>query len=139
MDKEISFQKVINVNHKEAFEVVSNFDRYAEFIPGCSSSHLIESRHPIELGRLEFQVLGRDYFIESENTLTENSIIINQISGPFDHFKGIWIVEKKDDFSCNVNFHASFQLPFLLNAITPQSLIDSFSSKVLDSFISRLL
>ena len=139
MDKEISFEKVINVNHKEAFEVVSNFDRYAEFIPGCSSSHLIESRHPIEIGRLEFQVLGRDYFIESENTLTENSIIINQISGPFDHFKGIWIVEKKDDFSCNVNFHASFQLPFLLNAITPQSLIDSFSSKVLDSFISRLL
>ena len=139
MDKEISFEKVINVNHKEAFEVVSNFDRYAEFIPGCSSSHLIESRHPIEIGRLEFQVLGRDYFIESENTLTENSIIINQISGPFDHFKGIWIVEKKDDFSCNINFHASFQLPFLLNAITPQSLIDSFSSKVLDSFISRLL
>ena len=139
MDKEISFEKVINVNHKEAFEVVSNFDRYAEFIPGCSSSHLIESRHPIEIGRLEFQVLGRDYLIESENTLTENSIIINQISGPFDHFKGIWIVEKKDDFSCNVNFHASFQLPFLLNAITPQSLIDSFSSKVLDSFISRLL
>jgi ribosome-associated toxin RatA of RatAB toxin-antitoxin module len=139
VDKEISFEKVINVNHKEAFEVVSNFDRYAEFIPGCSSSHLIERRHPIEIGRLEFQVLGRDYFIESENTLTENSIIINQISGPFDHFKGIWIVEKKDDFSCNINFHASFQLPFLLNAITPQSLIDSFSSKVLDSFISRLL
>ena len=139
MDKEISFEKVINVNYKEAFEVVSNFERYAEFIPGCSSSHLIESRFPIEIGRLEFQVLGRDYFIESENTLTEDSIIINQISGPFDHFKGIWIVEKKDDFSCNVNFHASFQLPFLLNAITPQSLIDSFSSKVLDSFISRLL
>ena len=139
MDKEISFEKVINVNYKEAFEVVSNFDRYAEFIPGCSSSHLIESRYPIEIGRLEFQVLGRDYFIESENTLTEDSIIINQISGPFDHFKGTWIVEKKDDFSCNVNFHASFQLPFLLNAITPQSLIDSFSSKVLDSFISRLL
>lgn len=139
MDKEISFEKVINVNHKEAFEVVSNFDRYAEFIPGCSSSHLIERRHPIEIGRLEFQILGKDYFIESENTLTKNSIIINQISGPFDHFKGIWIVEKKDDFSCNVNFHASFQLPFLLNAITPQSLIDSFSSKVLDSFISRLL
>tara|TARA_B110000459_G_scaffold48988_1_gene54664 strand:- start:728 stop:1147 length:420 start_codon:yes stop_codon:yes gene_type:complete len=139
VDKEISFEKVINVNHKEAFEVVSNFDRYAEFIPGCSGSRLIERRHPIEIGRLEFQVLGTDYFIESENTLTENSIIINQISGPFDHFKGIWIVEKKDDFSCNVNFHASFQLPFLLNAITPQSLIDSFSSKVLDSFISRLL
>ena len=77
MDKEISFKKVLNVNHKEAFEVVSNFDEYAEFIPGCSGSHLIERRHPIEIGRLEFQVLGKDYFIESENTLTKNSININ--------------------------------------------------------------
>ena len=139
MDKEISFKKVLNVNHEKAFEVVSNFDKYAEFIPGCSGSRLIERRHPIEIGRLEFHVLGKDYFIESENTLAKNSIIINQISGPFDHFKGTWVVEKKDDFSCNVNFHASFQLPFLLDAIAPQSLIDSFSSKVLDSFISRLL
>ena len=77
MDKEISFEKVLNVNHEKAFEVVSNFDKYAEFIPGCSGSRLIERRHPIEIGRLEFQILGKDYFIESENTLTKNSIIIN--------------------------------------------------------------
>jgi ribosome-associated toxin RatA of RatAB toxin-antitoxin module len=138
VDKQISFERVIGVDHKKAFEVVSNFDKYAEFIPGCSGSSLIERKHPVEIGRLDFHVLGKDYFIESENTLTKNSININQITGPFDHFEGSWVVKKRDEFSCHVSFNASFQLPFLLNAIAPQSLIDSFSSKVLNSFISRL-
>tara|TARA_B100000787_G_scaffold17189_1_gene12048 strand:+ start:57 stop:476 length:420 start_codon:yes stop_codon:yes gene_type:complete len=139
VDKEISFERVLDVHHEKAFEVVSNFDKYAEFIPGCSGSSLIERKYPIEIGRLDFNVLGKDYFIESENTLTENSIDINQITGPFDHFKGSWVVKKRDEFSCHISFNATFQLPFLLNAITPQSLIDSFSSKVLNSFISRLI
>ena len=138
MDKQITFERVIDVDHKKAFEVVSNFDKYAEFIPGCSGSSLVERKHPVEIGRLDFHVLGKDYFIESENTLTNNSININQIKGPFDHFKGSWVVKERGEFSCHVSFNASFQLPFLLNAITPQSLIDSFSSKVLNSFISRL-
>ena len=138
MDKQISFERVVDVDHEKAFEVVSNFDKYAEFIPGCSGSSLIERKHLVEIGRLDFHVLGRDYFIESENTLTKNSININQITGPFDHFEGSWVVKKRDEFSCHVIFNASFQLPFLLNAIAPQSLIDSFSSKVLNSFISRL-
>ena len=42
MDKQITFERVIDVDHKKAFEVVSNFDKYAEFIPGCSGSSLIE-------------------------------------------------------------------------------------------------
>ena len=138
VDKQISFERVVDVDHEKAFEVVSNFDKYAEFIPGCSGSSLIERKHPVEIGRLDFHVLGKDYFIESENTLTNNSININQIKGPFDHFKGSWVVKERGEFSCHVSFNASFQLPFLLNAITPQSLIDSFSSKVLNSFISRL-
>ena len=139
MDKKISFERVLDVDHEKAFEVVSNFDKYAEFIPGCSGSSLIKRKYPIEIGRLDFHVLGKDYFIESENTLTKNSIDINQIIGPFDHFKGSWVVKKRDELSCHVSFNASFQLPFLLNVIAPQSLIDSFSSKVLNSFISRLL
>ena len=109
MDKKISFERVVDVDHKKAFEVVSNFDKYAEFIPGCSGSSLIERKHPVEIGRLDFHVLGKDYFIESENILTNNSININQITGPFDHFKGSWVVKK------GTNFHATLVLMLHFN------------------------
>jgi ribosome-associated toxin RatA of RatAB toxin-antitoxin module len=40
VDKEIKFSKVLNVSQKKAFEVVSNFEKYKEFIPGCKNSLL---------------------------------------------------------------------------------------------------
>ena len=139
MDKEISFKKVLNVNHEKAFKVVSNFDKYVEFIPGCSASHLLERRYPIEIGRLDFEILGKKYFIKSENLITDNSIEIKQLQGPFIDFKGKWTVKKIDEDSCHIFFDAEFDLPFLLNAITPQSLIDKFSTTIISSFVNRVL
>ena len=75
--------------------------------------------------------------IVSENTISDNSIEINQIEGPFDHFKGIWTVKTLNDKSCSINFDAEFELPFLLNAITSQALVDKFSSTIIESFINR--
>ena len=139
MDKEIKFSKVLNVSQKKAFEVVSNFEKYKEFIPGCKNSSLIERKHPVEVGCLEFNILGKGYYIESKNILSEDSIEINQIKGPFEKFKGTWRVKKVNDDSCKIEFHASFRLPFLLNALTPQPLIDKFSNVVIDSFIKRVI
>ena len=139
MDKEIKFNKVLNVSQKKAFEVVSNFEKYKEFIPGCKNSLLIERKHPVEIGCLEFNILGKEYYIESKNVLSEDSIEINQIKGPFEKFKGTWRVKKEKSNSCEIEFHASFRLPLLLNAITPQPLIDKFSNVVIDSFIKRVI
>jgi len=93
----------------------------------------------VEVGCLEFNILGKEYYIESKNILSEDSIEINQIKGPFENFKGTWMVKKENDDSCKIDFYASFRLPFLLNALTPQPLIDKFSNVVIDSFIKRVI
>ena len=137
MRRNIHFEKVLNVNKHKALEVVQNFNEYSNFIPGCSRAELIKRDFPIEIGRLEFNILGKEYFIVSENTISDNSIEINQTEGPFDHFKGIWTVKTLNDKSCSINFDAEFELPFLLNAITSQALVDKFSSTIIESFINR--
>jgi len=137
MTRNIHFEKFLNVKKHKALEVVQNFNEYSNFIPGCSGAELIKRDFPIEIGRLEFNILGKEYFIVSENTISDNSIEINQIEGPFDHFKGIWTVKTLNDKSCSINFDAEFELPFLLNAITSQALVDKFSSTIIESFINR--
>jgi len=137
MKRNIHFEKFLNVKKHKALEVVQNFNEYSNFIPGCSGAELIKRDFPIEIGRLEFNILGKEYFIVSENTISDNSIEINQIEGPFDHFKGIWTVKTLSDKSCSINFDAEFELPFLLNAITSQALVDKFSSTIIESFINR--
>ena len=137
MKRNIHFEKFLNVKKHKALEVVQNFNEYSNFIPGCSGAELIKRDFPIEIGRLEFNILGKEYFIVSENTISDNSIEINQIEGPFVHFKGIWTVKTLNDKSCSINFDAEFELPFLLNAITSQALVDKFSSTIIESFINR--
>ena len=75
MAKKISFQKVLNVDSKKALEVITNFNDYSNFIPGCTRATLISREPPIEIGRLEFNVLGKDYYIESENTLDDSCLL----------------------------------------------------------------
>lgn len=138
MARKISFQKVLNVDSRKALEVITNFKDYSKFIPGCTRATLISRELPIEIGRLEFNVLGKDYYIESENIIDDKSITIRQIKGPFEKFEGKWSVESIDDSSCKVDFNASYELPFLLNAITSEQLVDNFSKNIIDSFIKRV-
>ena len=138
MARKISFQKVLNVDSRKAFEVITNFNDYSDFIPGCTRATLISRELPIEIGRLEFNVLGKEYFIESENTLDDSSITIRQLKGPFEKFEGRWSVVHIDKNSCQIDFDATYELPFLLNAITPEHLANNFSKNIIDSFIKRV-
>tara|TARA_S200000501_G_C20715042_1_gene695813 strand:- start:217 stop:636 length:420 start_codon:yes stop_codon:yes gene_type:complete len=138
MTRKISFHKVLNVDSRKTLEVVTNFNDYANFIPGCTSAKLISRESSKEIGRLEFNLLGKDYFIESENIIDDSSIIINQLKGPFKKFKGEWTVESIDESSCQINFNATYELPFLLDAITPKQLVDNFSKNIIESFIKRV-
>ena len=138
MTRKICFQKTLSVDSKKAFEVVTDFNDYANFIPGCTGATLISREMPIEIGRLEFNLLGKDYYIESENIIDDRSITIRQIKGPFEKFEGKWSVESIDDSSCKVDFNASYELPFLLNAITSEQLVNNFSKNIIDSFIKRV-
>ena len=137
MKRDLQFKKVLKINADNALKVVSNFSKYADFVPGCTRASLISRNPPIEIGRLEFNILGKKYFIESRNEILENSINIEQLKGPFDNFNGKWAVKKIDKDFCEVCFHAQFELPFLLNAITPQSLVEAFSSNIIESFIKE--
>lgn len=138
MTRKISFHKVLNVDSRKTLEVVTNFNDYANFIPGCTSAKLISRESSKEIGRLEFNLLGKDYFIESENIIDDSSIIINQLKGPFKKFKGEWTVESIDESSCQINFNATYELPFLLDAITPKQIVDNFSKNIIESFIKRV-
>lgn len=137
MKRDLQFKKVLKINADNALKVVSNFSKYADFVPGCTRASLISRNSPIEIGQLEFNILGKKYFIESRNEILENSINIEQIKGPFDSFNGKWTVKRIDKNFCEVCFHAQFELPFLLNAITPQSLVEAFSSNIIESFIKE--
>ena len=138
MSRSISFSKKVNLDSTKINNLICNFSNYKNFIPGCTNSISLEKTSSWELGQLEFNLLGKTSFIKTKNTYEENHIIMNQVEGPFDDFKGEWIIENLGKEFSNVIFKANFKLPFLIDAVTPNTLIESMSEQIINSFIKQV-
>ena len=90
MPRKINFTKLVEADRDEVYKQISNFENYSSYVPGCSSSILLEKNDEFEIGELDFNFLLNNYSIKSRNVLSDNAIKIEQIEGPFNFFNGEW-------------------------------------------------
>ena len=138
MPRKVSFSKIIKKDSLQVFNHIANFENYSSYIPGCTNAKLIQKEDEYEVGELEFNFLLRNYFIKSKNFLSVNTISIKQIEGPFESFDGEWKVSEIDNQNTEVTFKAEFQLPFLLNNLLPDRVIDDFCKVAIEAFVDRV-
>ena len=138
MPRRVSFSKNIDKDHRQIFNQIANFENYSSYIPGCTNAKLIQKEDEYEVGELEFNFLLRNYSIKSKNFLLGNTILIKQIEGPFESFDGEWKVSEIDNQNTEVTFKAEFKLPFLLNNLLPDKVIDNFCKVAIEAFVDRI-
>ena len=138
MPRRVSFSKNIDKDHRQIFNHIANFENYSSYIPGCTNAKLIQKEDEYEVGELEFNFLLRNYSIKSKNFLLGNNIFIKQIEGPFESFDGEWKVSEIDNQNTEVTFKAEFKLPFLLNNLLPDKVIDNFCKVAIEAFVDRV-
>ena len=137
MARSISYTRKISEPIDSAFEIISKYKNYKDFIPGCIDSRVISQEGDAQIGQLEFEMFGKSYLIESKNKQSDFRLEIEQIRGPFESFKGYWSLIEKEK-KTEISFNAVFTLPFLINAVTPDSLIHKLSETIIESFIAKL-
>ena len=138
MARKLSFSKSINADSKQVFSQIARFENYSEFIPRCSKAKLLEKNDDFEIGELTFNFFLKTYLLRSKNILTDNTINIEQIKGPFDFFTGQWSVRGNEFSSTDVSFDAEFKLPFILENIITDQVINDFCENSLEAFIDKL-
>ena len=138
MPRKINFTKLVEADIDEVYKQISNFENYSSYVPGCSSSTLLEKNDEFEIGELEFNFLLNNYSIKSKNVLSDNAIKIEQIEGPFNFFNGEWTITQNEDDKTEITFKGEFELPFLLNNLLSANIIDTFCDLIIDAFIERL-
>ena len=126
MPRKANFSKLVKEDIAKVFKEIATFENYSKYIPNCSSAKLIEKNDSFEIGELKFNFLLKNYSIKSKNILMENSIKINQVDGPFDSFEGEWTLNQKDKYLTEINFSSEFELPFLLDNLIPDTVINIF-------------
>jgi len=134
----VKFEKLIQADHKLVFREISNFETYVNFVPGCSKAALVERTDAYDVGKLEFNLLFKNYSITSKNYISDNKIKIEQIDGPFISFEAEWRVIKKDKNITEISFTANFELPSLLNNLLSDNSIDIFFENSLEGFLDKL-
>ena len=138
MPRKLSLSKNIDGDHRQIFNHIANFENYSSYIPGCTNAKLLQKEDKYEVGELEFNFLLKSYSIKSKNLLSDNTIFIKQIEGPFESFDGEWKVSEIDNQNTEVTFKAEFQLPFLLNNLLPDKVIDNFCKVAIEAFVDRV-
>ena len=138
MIKNFELSQLLKLESQSVFNEIANFENYVNFIPGCSKAQLLERNENYEIGELKFDFLLRQYSIKSKNIISDRGIKIEQIEGPFETFEGQWSVYTKGDQLCEVVFRTKFKLPFLLDNLVPDSVIEKFCEAALKSFLERV-
>ena len=138
MPRKLSLSKNIDGDHRQIFNHIANFENYSSYIPGCTNAKLLQKEDKYEVGELEFNFLLKSYSIKSKNLLSDNTIFIKQIEGPFESFDGEWKVSEIDNQNTEVTFKAEFKLPFLLNNLLPDKVIDNFCKVAIEAFVDRI-
>ena len=138
MIRNFELSQLLKLESQSVFNEIANFENYVNFIPGCSKAQLLERNENYEIGELKFDFLLRQYSIKSKNIISDRGIKIEQIEGPFETFEGQWSVYTKGDQLCEVVFRTKFKLPFLLDNLVPDNVIEKFCEAALKSFLERV-
>ena len=137
MPNSYNYEKFLKKEPEKVFECISNFSEYQKFLPGCTRSETISTSNEYDIGRLEFNFFGKSYSIKSKNMKYPNKLLIDQIEGPFYSLSATWQVFEKNGGS-QIKFYVEFNAPIILKPFLNQTLIDSFSDKLMDAFLRRI-
>lgn len=122
------------------YALVNDIPGYADFLPWCRASEVLESSEYEMLARLHLSWGGISRSFTTRNRLKPPKMIeIRLVDGPFHHLEGFWrfMPVGGEDAACKVALDMEFEFatPFLSAAIGPvftqitNSLVGSFSQR----------
>ena len=132
--QKFSFQHIIHADADKVFQNVADFSNYKYFLPGCLDSRLISKDENKMVGLLSFEIFSKRYSITSENTLSEDTITIDQVDGPFKAFNAKWIIAPIDSKLTKASLDVELSASILLRAIVNETTVSLFSSKFISAF-----
>src|SRR5690554_5414452 len=120
------------------FELVNDFERYPEFLPGCRRARLIERDEAHLIGEMTLRRAGIEQSFTTRNDLIDpERIEMTLISGPFRRLRGRWLFLPMGDGRCNVSMELEFEFAIGLLSIAIGKLYQQVAVQLVDSFTRR--
>ncbi|MFD2191941.1 type II toxin-antitoxin system RatA family toxin [Pistricoccus aurantiacus] len=123
---------------KAMFDLVNDFERYPEFLPGCRSTRLIERDEHHMVGEMTLAKAGIEQSFTTRNELHEpNRIDLSLVSGPFKRLDGHWHFIPMGEDACKVSLEMEFEFANRILGMAFGRLFQQVAGQLVDSFTRR--
>jgi len=129
---------IVPYSAERVYQLVSDIERYPEFLPWCKSSTIHSKTEEWVEASLELSKGAISKSFTTRNHLIPNrEMEMHLVTGPFKHLYGIWKFEPLSDQACKVSvcLEFSFSSKLLEMAIGP--VFQHMANTLLDAFIVR--
>ena len=94
-----------------AYKIVSDVERYPEFLPGCQSVSILESVQEQILIRVDVSWSGfSDSFVTKNRSIINERIQIDLSAGPFNSLDGVWSFSPIGESGSRVGLELNYEL-----------------------------
>ncbi|WP_317930209.1 type II toxin-antitoxin system RatA family toxin [Halioxenophilus sp. WMMB6] len=122
----------------EMFNLVSDVERYPEFMPGCQKAKLLARgddwmEATLQLGKGKIH----QTFSTHNNVVAPRSIELTLLEGPFKKFHGLWTFTALAERACKVELKLEFEFANKLVAAAAGKLFEAAANQQVDAICRR--
>jgi ribosome-associated toxin RatA of RatAB toxin-antitoxin module len=129
---------VVRHTPKQMFDLVNDFERYPEFLPGCRRARLIERDETHLIGEMTLGRAGIEQSFTTRNDLHEpERIDLSLVKGPFKRLKGRWLFTPMGESTCRVSLELEFEFANRLLGMAFGKLFQQVAGQLVDAFTRR--
>jgi ribosome-associated toxin RatA of RatAB toxin-antitoxin module len=121
------------------YDLVNDVAAYAEFLPWCKSSRVIEQSEQEMLASIEMSRGVLNSTFTTRNRLQPNSVIeISLVDGPFRKLGGFWKFSAlKSENACKISLELEFEFDSRLMSIAANPVFTQIANSLVESFSKR--
>lgn len=134
---------------RQMFDLVTDVDRYPQFLPWCDQAKVVESAGPPESASVTAQV-GISFAAVHQSFTTRNlhsvdaqglhQVQLQLVQGPFSQLSGNWRFNPVGDAahnSCKVELQLNYDFDSATLATIVGPVFDKIASSLVDAFVKR--
>ena len=120
------------------FDLVNDFERYPEFLSGCSNAELLERDEDHLKGRLTLSKAGmQQSFVTRNDLYAPERIELNLVNGPFKRLQGTWLFTPLGEDACKVSLEMDFEFSNRLLGMAFGKLFSQVAAQMVEAFTRR--
>ncbi|MGE0430166.1 type II toxin-antitoxin system RatA family toxin [Hydrogenophaga sp.] len=125
----------------EMFALVTDIERYPQFLPWCDEGQVLESVDGGMVARVGMAISGLRQSFTTRNTHeTDRKVRMELVDGPFSRLDGIWEFTPLgggDQRACKVSFELSYGFSNSALAALVGPVFDRIAGSLVDAFVKR--